>query len=131
MKKTFALILALSMLLVAVVPALAAKPAFGKLFYEGRTVRTIVTPSASPQEGRDNLYAFPNGAAEGQLGVTSVAPGDTDYHGGQWAFHSVTWNEGVEPYLLKSEAAVLSAEEAGDITITRVPAMDFKCPIQP
>jgi len=41
----------------------------------------------------------------------------------------VTWN--VVPYLLTSEAAVLDAETAGDVTVTRVPEMDFRCPIQP
>ena len=67
--------------------------------------------------------------AEDQLGIAAVAPGDQDYHGGKWAFHSVTWN--VEPYLLTSEAAVKDAEAADDVTITRVPENDFKCPIQP
>jgi hypothetical protein len=101
----------------------------GCCFYDGGMVRTVVPPSASPQEGRDNLYAFPAGAAAGQKGVVGVAPGDTDYHGGQWKFHAVTWN--VAPYLLTSEAAVLAAASAGDVTVTRVPENDFKCPIQP
>jgi hypothetical protein len=56
------------------------------------------------------------------------APGDKGYHGGDWAFYSVTWN--VAPYLLTSEAAVLAAEASGDVTVTRIPANDFKCPIQ-
>ena len=58
-----------------------------------------------------------------------VAPGDTDYHGGQWKFHAVTWN--VPSYLLTSEAAVLAAASVGDVTIARIPDNDFKCPIQP
>jgi hypothetical protein len=37
----------------------------------------------------------------------------------------------VTPYLLTSEAAVLAAAAAGDVTVTRVPGNDFKCPIQP
>ena len=36
----------------------------------------------------------------------------------------------VTPYLLTSEAAVLAAGMAGDVTIDRVAANDFKCPIQ-
>jgi hypothetical protein len=98
-------------------------------YYNGQIVRTVVPPAASPQEGRDNFYAFPGTAAAGQKGVVGVAPGDTDYHGGQWKFFAVTWN--VTPYLLTSEAAVLAAATAGDVTVTRVPANDFKCPIQP
>jgi hypothetical protein len=115
-----------------VASALSAPPAFvfpgGCCFYEGQTVRTVVPPASTPQEGRDNFYAFPNGAAAGQKGVVAVAPGDLDYHGGHWAFHAVTFN--VTPYLLTSEAAVLAAAAAGDVSVARVPANDFKCPIQ-
>ena len=112
-------------------PAFARAVVFpgGCCFYEGGEVRTVVPPAASPHEGRDNFYAFPAGAADGQKGVVGVAPGDTDYHGGQWAFYAVTWN--VASYLLTSEAAVLAAESAGDVTVTRVAENDFKCPIQP
>jgi hypothetical protein len=98
-------------------------------YYEDEIVRTVTPPARSPQTGTDNFYGFPSGAAEGQLGVVGVAPGDTDYHGGHWAFHAVTWN--VTPYLLTSEDAVLAAAAAGDVTVTRDPSMDFKCPIQP
>jgi hypothetical protein len=101
----------------------------GCCFYNGGMVRTVVPPAASPGAGRDDFYAFPAGAAAGQKGVVAVAPGDTDYHGGQWRFHAVTWNVG--PYLLTSEAAVLAAASAGDVSIARVPENDFKCPIQP
>jgi hypothetical protein len=114
-------------------PGASARPAFvfpdGCCFYEGQIVRTVVPPASTPQEGRDNFYAFPNGAAAGQKGVVAVAPGDLDYHGGHWAFHAVTFN--VTPYLLTSEAAVLAAAAAGDVSVVRVPANDFKCPIQP
>ena len=65
----------------------------------------------------------------GQLAVAAVGPGDPGYHGGKWAFHSVTWN--VAPHLLTSEAEVLAAQGAGDVSIDRIPANDFKCPIQP
>ena len=117
-------IFALAILTMSVTPALTARPGFGELYYEGDIVRTIVPPAAMTKEGVDNLYVVPD-----QLAVAAVAPGDTDYRGGQWAFHSVEWN--VEPYLLTSEGDVLAAESAGDITITRVPENDFKCPIQP
>jgi hypothetical protein len=120
------LLLLLGVLLVAAAPSFAATPTFGELYYNGDVVRTLVPPAEMPREGVDDLYAIPN-----QLAVTAVAPGDPDYHGGQWAVHSVTWNEGVTPYLLTSADAVLAAASAGDVTITRVPSNDFKCPIQP
>ena len=81
-KQLSILVLALAMLILAVTPALAAKPGFGQLYYDGDIVRTVVPPAAAPKTGRDPLYAFPNGGAEGQLAVAAVAPGDKGYHGG-------------------------------------------------
>jgi len=120
----------------------AARPAFstvggpppfvfpaGCCYYNGQVVRTVVPPAATPQEGIDNFYGFPAGAAAGQLGVAGAAPGAPAYHGGHWKFHAVTWN--VTPFLLTSEGAVLAAAAAGDVTVTRVSENDFKCPIQP
>ena len=101
----------------------------GCCYYEDVVVRTVVPPAQTPKSGRDNFYAFPSGAADGQLGVVAVLPGDAGYHGGHWAFHAVTWN--VTPYLLTSEDAVLAAADVGDVTITRDASMDFRCPIQP
>ena len=132
MKHLRSLILALAILATSITPAFADRPGFvfpgGCCFYQGTVVRTVVPPAATPDEGRDNFYAVMGGVA-GQKAVVGVAPGDTNYHGGDWAFHSVTWN--VAPYLLTSETAVLAAAAAGDVTITRIPANDFKCPIQP
>src|SRR5574341_726743 len=113
-----------------VVPASAAKPGFGNLYYNGNMVRTIVPPSSFPNEGLDNFYKVTNGAS-GQLGVAAVAPGSSDYHGGHWKVYRVTFNSGVATHLLTSEAAVHSALSAGDVTVTRVPEADFLCPIQP
>lgn len=128
MRHTRVLLGILLMVMMAAAPALGARAGFGNLYYDGMVVRTVVPPAAMPQEGRDNFYVVVEGA-EGQLGVAAVAPGDRDYHGGQWAFHRVEWN--VDPYLLISEQEVLAAAAAGDVMITREPANDFKCPIQP
>jgi len=105
-----------------------AKPGFGNLYYEGQIVRTVVPPAKMPNAGTDDLYAI-MGGVQGQLAVVAVAPGAAGYHGGQWAFHAVTWN--TTPYLLTSAAAVLAAQGSGDVTIQRIPANDFKCPVQP
>ena len=133
MRRVLVLVFAMGMLAAMAAPALAARPDFvfpgGCCFYEGSEVRTVVPPaSAKPDSGIDDFYAGMDGAV-GQKGVVAVAPGDTDYHGGKWAFHSVTWN--VEPYLLTSADAVLTAAGLGDVTILRVGDNDFKCPIQP
>ena len=122
-------ILAISSLTPAFAAGATVFPA-GCCFYEDTIVRTVVNPGAIPHEGRDPFYAFSGPTADGQKGVVAVAPGDKDYHGGQWKFFSVSFNGGVTPYLLTSAQAVLDAESAGDVTITRVAEMDFRCPIQ-
>ena len=126
-------IVVLTIAVSSVGPAFAARATVfpgGCCFYEDTIVRTVVNSGAIPHEGRDPFYAFPDGAASGQKGVVAVAPGDTDYHGGQWKFFAVTFDEGVTPYLLTSAHAIIDAEDAGDVTVTRVPEMDFRCPIQ-
>ncbi len=127
--KRIVILTMVAMMAVAALTTLAtAQVGMGQLFYNGTTVRTVVPPAAMTQVGTDNFYVIMGGAT-GQLPVAAVAPGDIGYRGGQWAFHSVTWN--TTPYLLTSEAAVLSAQSAGDVTVTRVAGNDFKCPIQP
>src|SRR5713101_1865932 len=119
-----------SILAVQASAAFAAVPGFGQLFYNGTIVHTVVPPAAFPNQGIDNFYKVSNGAS-GQLGVASVAPGNPDYHGGHWKVFMVTFNVGVTPFLLTSEAAVLVAQGNGQVTVTRAPSSDFLCPIQP
>lgn len=134
LKVTSFVALALVTALALLPSASAARPPFvfpdGCCFYNDRTVRTVVPPSAFPDEGRDNFYAFPSGGATGQNPIVAVAPGDVGYHGGHWKFFAVTWNAGTTPTLLTSEAAVVAAMNADRVTLTRVPANDFLCPIQ-
>jgi hypothetical protein len=121
----FALALALP-----VTSVFAAEPGFGKLYFNGTIVRTVIPPAAFPNAGRDNFYKVTNGAG-GQLGIAAVAPGSANYHGGAWKVFTVTFNQGVTPTLLTSEQAVLSAQAANMVTVTRSSAADFRCPIQP
>jgi len=114
--------------LLALTPVLAGRPGSGELYYNGQVVRTLVPPATMSKPGRDNLYGI-SGGVENQRPVAAVAPGDHGYHGGKWAFHKVTWN--VPPYLLTSEDEVLAAETADHVDVVRIPANDFKCPIQP
>lgn len=102
----------------------------GQLFYNGTVVRTLVPPASAPQEGTDPFFKVTNGVP-GQLGIAAVAPGAIGYHGGHWAVNTVTFKPGVAPRLLTSEADVMNAEAAGMVTVMRVPAADFLCPIQP
>lgn len=126
--------LLLVVLLVSAAALLAALPTAattgkGQLFHNGSVVGTVVTPSPIPDgAGTDPFYNVTNGAA-GQLGIAGVAPGDGPYHGGSWQVFLVTFKSGVTPYLLTSDEAVFAAEDAGDVTVTRAGAADFRCPV--
>jgi hypothetical protein len=114
--------------LVTAVPAVATTGK-GSLFHDGAIVGTVVNPANVPAgSGNDPFYSVTNGA-DGQLGIAGVAPGDGPYHGGNWAFHAVTFRTGVTPYLLTSDEAVFAAQARGDVTVTRVPDNDFRCPV--
>jgi len=107
----------------------AATPGFGNLYYNSTVVRTVVPPAAFPNTGIDKFYQVHNGAA-GQLGIASVAPGADGYHGGHWKVFVVTFNQDATPVLLTSQAAVLAAQSAGTVTVTRNASADFLCPVQ-
>src|SRR5690348_4824440 len=62
----------------------------GTLFFNGGTIHTVVVPAELPNGGIDPFYKVTNGAA-GQLGITAVAPGSGDYHGGAWAVNLVSF----------------------------------------
>ena len=130
MRKPLVAALMVGAIVVGVASAASAKTTKSVLYHDGDMVRTVVTPSPLPQGGSDPFYSVTNGVA-GQLGIAGVAPGDGPYHGGAWAVNTVMFNEGVAPYLLTSDEAVFAAEAVGDVTVTRVPDADFRCPIQP
>jgi ABC-type branched-subunit amino acid transport system permease subunit len=130
MRRLVATALAVGALIAGVAGSASAKATKSVLFHDGDVVRTVVPPSALPHGGTDPFYSVTNGVV-GQLGIAGVAPGDGPYHGGAWAMNTVTFNQGVSPYLLTSDDAVFAAEGAGDVTVTRVPEADFRCPIQP
>ncbi|MDH3499728.1 MAG: hypothetical protein OEM97_06370 [Acidimicrobiia bacterium] len=133
-KSLWIAILAALMVVVTAVPAFAGNGkspvGVGQLYHDGEVVRTVVPPAAAPKAGIDDFYGVTNGV-KGQLGIAAVAPGDPGYHGGKWAMHLVTWNDGAEPMLLTSAEAVQQHYDLGHLTITRSPGDDFKCPIQP
>jgi hypothetical protein len=108
----------------------SAQVGFGTLFFDGGTVRTVVTPVAQPGSGTDPFFVVTNGVS-GQLGIAGVAPGLPGYHGGHWAVNTVDFNPGMAPFLLTSAAAVQAAASAGEVTVTTTPAADFLCPVQP
>jgi hypothetical protein len=109
--------------------AFASQAGFGHLYLDGQIVGTVVAPAhVDPGSGRDPLYMVTNGVS-GQLGIAGVGPGIGSYHGGEWQVWTVTFNAGHAPYLLTSADAVMGAAQAGDVTLTRMPDRDFRCPI--
>ena len=123
------LVLALFVLALPIGSVFAATPGFGNLYYNGTIVHTVVPPAAFPNTGLDNFYKVTNGAA-GQLGIASVAPGADGYHGGHWKVFIVAFKQDATPVLLTSQAAVLTAQSAGTVTVTRSASADFLCPVQ-
>src|SRR5437773_10727841 len=107
----------------ASVPA-SASTGKGNLFHDGAVVGTVVVPVAIPGQGTDPFYSVTNGAA-GQLGIAGVAPGDGPYHGGAWQVFSVTFGDGVTPYLLTSDEAVMAAQRTGQVTAPGAEPADF------
>src|SRR5216117_2004098 len=128
MSKAFAVSMIVGVVVIgASVPA-SASTGKGNLFHDGAVVGTVVVPVGIAGQGTDPFYSVTNGAA-GQLGIAGVAPGDGPYHGGDWQVWLVTFKDGVTPYLLTSDEAVAAAQAAGDVTVSRAPAADFRCPI--
>ena len=128
MRLTLAAALIASAALLAALPA-GATATTGQLYHDGSVVGTVVTPTPiAAGSGTDPFYKVTNGDA-GQLGIAGVAPGDGPYHGGSWQVYLVTFTSGVTPYLLTSDEAVLAAQVAGYVTVTRSPDADFRCPV--
>jgi hypothetical protein len=118
---------ALAVMLVLASPA-GAQTGKGQLYLDGEVVGTVVNPASLPGGGTDPFFMVTNGTA-GQLGIAGVGPGQPGYTGGDWAVFRVTFNAGVTPYLLTSDEAVMAAQAAGDVTVTRDSDADFRCPI--
>ena len=110
--------------------ALAGGPPGVAFYVDGELYRTVGTPTdfsgtGAPASSFDTVYQFFGTITN----VASSAPGDRDYNGGRWMVIGATWN--VAPYQLHSEAEVLAAEAAGDITLSDGPIRHFECPVIP
>ena len=106
-----------------------ASATHGNVFFNGQVVGTVVTPAAVPNGGADPFYEVSGGVA-GQLGIVGDGPSSPDYRGGLWAVNDVSFTPGTTPFLLTSAQAVRTAQSLGQVTVTRNPGADFRCPIQ-
>ncbi|MEP7040175.1 MAG: hypothetical protein ABI864_01230 [Chloroflexota bacterium] len=114
--------------LTAVLAAPASAKSFGMVYAEGDAYRTFGTPAhVDAGTGTDPIIAFSNFA---QGGVAKYAPGEGS-HGGRWQVWVATWVDAGDAHLLTDFDDVLALVNAGDITLQRMPAADFRCPILP
>ena len=104
----------------------ADKPPRIPAYYDGQIVY-VAAVSVSKKEVKAAIPAYL--VLEGQdiNHVLSAIPGVPGYNP-HWHFFSVEFLNGVDPYLLDSEDAILDAEEDGDVMVTD---LDFfvLCPV--
>ncbi len=101
---------------------------FGTIYVEGDAFRTFGNPArVDPGTGTDPIIAFSN---FDQGGVAKYAPGKGS-HGGRWMVYVATWLDVGDAHLLTDFDEVIALVEAEEITLQRMPAADFRCPILP
>jgi hypothetical protein len=126
MRKLTGLVFA-GLLLAGTATAASAKD-FGTVYFDGDAYRTFGNPASVPAgTGTDPIVSFTN---FDQGGVTAVGPG-AGAHGGRWQVWEGTWTNVSEARLLTDYDEVLAEVSAGNLTLTRVPEADFRCPILP
>lgn len=115
-------------LLALTIAAPASAKEFGTIYVDDQAYRTFGNPANVPAgTGTDPIVAFTN---FDQGGVAQFAPGPGS-HGGRWQVWMATWTNVAEARLLTSFAEVMAEVESGNLTLTRAPDADFRCPILP
>jgi len=97
-------------------------------FYRGQVVSYLDFGPVKIRAGNKvaPIWAFTNGD-EGQRNIIDTVPGRADYTP-LWAVRVVTWKSGANVRVLRSAAAVRSAERAGQVTIRAMPIV-VNCPV--
>lgn len=109
----------------------AAGQPFGSVYIHDQVVRVFGNPANVPDgSGTDPFAKFTNSTNTGQKGVAEFGPGDPgDSHGGRWAVYQATWTNGDSSTLVTSWEQLEALALSGDLTLTRTPAADFRCPV--
>lgn len=124
-------------------PAAAAQAGVsGPAFYvDGVAYRTVATPNdlsgtGAPAHSFDVIYNL----GGHQLNVAEAAPGDTDYNGGRWMVHAVSFPSGYDAALaagdLDGDDILGSAEEVAaaigaGFAVDGGVVASFTCPVIP
>ena len=109
-----------------------AARSFGAVYVDNEIYRVFGNAANVPDgTGTDPFAKFTNSTNSSQLGVAEFGPGTEPgaSHGGRWAVYRVTWTAGNASTLVTSWSQLQSLASAGQLTITRDPAADFRCPV--
>ena len=105
---------------------------FGAVFVDDAVYRVFGNRANVPDgTGTDPFATFTNSAIPAaQRGVAAFAPGAPGSHGGRWAVYRATWTATGDPTeLVTSWDELQSLVSAGDISLVRDAAADFRCPV--
>lgn len=97
-------------------------------FYRGQVVSYLDFGPVKLKAGNKvaPIWVVTNGP-DAQRNVIDTVPGQRDYTP-LWAVRMVTWKEGASARVLRSAAAVRSAERSGDVTVRAAPIV-VNCPV--
>ncbi len=118
--------------LVVAAPAMAAAPTKKQPvtpgFFRGKAVGyyNFGPTKLKPDNTLAPIWTVTNGV-DGQHNVIDSVPGQPDYSP-LWQVEKVTFKDGVTPRLLTSKAAIVAAEQAGDVTIEKTSTV-VNCPV--
>lgn len=101
------------------------KDAAGLSKWSGYPVTFVASLGGIPDSSLAKLYLFTNGVKGPnpfgfQPNVLDSVPGQPKYSP-LWRVYAVKWSAGASPRLLKSDAQILQAQKAGELTITKTP----------
>ena len=120
-----------ALLAVAALAGPASARDFGRVYVDDQVYRVFGNAATVPDgTGTDPLATFTNSTNPSQIGVAAYAPGSpTGHHGGRWAVYRATWTSGDPAELVTSWAELASYVDAGQISLVRDAAADFRCPV--
>ena len=104
---------------------------FGTVYADDLAYRVFGNRANVPDgTGTDPFATFTNSTNPDQRGVAEFAPGSpTGHHGGRWAVYRATWTNGDPSTLVTSWEQLEALAAADQLTLTRAPAADFRCPV--
>jgi hypothetical protein len=120
------------MLALMMVAAPVSARTFGAVYANDQIYRVFGNAANVPDgTGTDPFATFTNSTNADQKGVAEFAPGSpTGHHGGRWAVYRATWTgTGDASGLVTSWSELQELVDAGEITLVRDAAADFRCPV--